>query len=130
MFATRIQIKILGRLQKRSDFLHARTKGRKWVARNLILQIVENDAGQIRYGLTVSKRVDKSAVRRNRIRRRLRAVACDVLSDCARPGYDYVLIGRAETAHSPYTELVSDLKWSLKRLDCRTDQEDRHDPKN
>ncbi|MCK5373872.1 MAG: ribonuclease P protein component [Alphaproteobacteria bacterium] len=65
--------------------------------------------------MTVSKRVDKSAVKRNRIKRRLRAVAADVLSQYAKDGVDYVIIGRKETAIFPYNSMINDLKWCLKR---------------
>lgn len=109
--------KTLGTLKKRADFLHARTHGRKWVARGLIVQVVANDSDQKRVGYTVSKKVDKSAVRRNRIKRRLRAVAADILAAGGAPaGYDYVLIGRPETATRPYDALSGDLVWCLRKL--------------
>jgi ribonuclease P protein component len=114
--------KTLGMLKKRSDFLRARTNGRKWVARGMIVQVVANDGEQKRVGYTVSKKVDKSAVRRNRIKRRLRSVAAGVLTSGHAPaGYDYVLIGRPETATRPYEALTGDLQWCLRKLDLIKD---------
>lgn len=52
---------------------------------------------------------------RNRARRRLRAVAVDVLARRAEPGHDYVLIARAATAERPYDELLADLEKALTR---------------
>lgn len=106
----------LERLQKRSDFLYANTKGQKWVSHGLIIQIVPRDHDVIRTGFTVTKRTEKSAVKRNRIKRRLRAVAADVLSHVGRTGYDYVLIGRSATLTRPYDALCRDLKWCLKKM--------------
>lgn len=72
----------------------------------------------VRFGLTVTKKLSKSAVVRNRMRRRLRAAAFDVLPAKAARGHDYVLIARPETKDYPYDKLCADLKWCLKRLSC------------
>lgn len=72
-------------------------------------------AGDIRYGLTASRRVG-NAVARNRVRRRLRAAAERVLPACAQPGCDYVLIGRAGTLVRPFPALVADLTSAIDRL--------------
>lgn len=102
-------------LKARSDFLAVQGKGRKWVSHGLILQVRENDLNTVRVGFTVSKKVHKSAVRRNRIKRRLRAVAYDVLPLQAKIGCDYILVGRPESAVREYDSLCSDLKWCLKK---------------
>ncbi len=116
MHASRQQIKKLGRLQKRPDFLRIQSKGQKWVSHGLILQAMPNDLGIVRVGFTVSKKVDTSAVKRNRIKRRLRAVAAEVLPVLARDSCDYVLVGRKLTATRPYETLRSDLKWCLDKM--------------
>ena len=116
MKATKAQIKSLDRLKKRSDFLSAQAAGRKWVSKSLILQAADNGGQGLRFGLTVSRKTSKSAVVRNRIKRRLRAAARDVLPQGAQPGTDYVLIGRPETAARSYDEITADLAWCLRRL--------------
>ncbi len=103
-------------LKKRSDFLRVQSAGTKWVSRSLILEAVAGKEGQVRYGITVSRRVSLSAVLRNRIKRRLRALADEILPQAAREGADYVLIGRPETATRTYAALQNDLKWCLDRL--------------
>ncbi len=67
---------------------------------------------EIGVGFTASRKVG-SAVERNRARRRLRAVAREILPTAGRPGYDYVLIARAATLRRPYMELAEDLKAAL-----------------
>ena len=69
----------------------------------------------VRLGFTVSKKVG-NAVRRNRVKRRLRAVAEQVLPENVRPGFDIVMIGRATTATRSFECLVNDLKQALKKL--------------
>ncbi len=74
-----------------------------------------SEAPTIRVGYTASKKVG-GAVVRNRARRRLRALAREVLAVEAVPGYDYVLIARAETATRDYAALRGDMRFALKRL--------------
>ncbi|MGH1378614.1 MAG: ribonuclease P protein component [Alphaproteobacteria bacterium] len=102
-------------LTARSDFLSVQGKGKKWVSHGLILQVRKNDLGYIRTGYTVTKKIDKSAVKRNRIKRRLRSVASDVLSGYALDSHDYILVGRKVTASRSYDDLIKDLKWSLRK---------------
>lgn len=119
MKATMKDMKMLGRLKRRSDFLRVQGTGRKWVSPTVIVYRATGgqDQGETRFGLTVTKKTAKKAVDRNRIRRRLRAAACDILS--TRPelgGQDFVLIGRPATQTAPYEKLTGDLRWCLKRL--------------
>ena len=108
MHASKEQQDSLIRLKARREFLHVQSKGKKWVSHGLVLQIASNDLGVKRVGFTVTKRIDKSAVKRNRMKRRLRAVAADVLPDGAMDGFDYILVGRALTLTRPYADLCTD----------------------
>lgn len=105
-------------LKNRAEFLHVQNNGKKWVSPGVILMAAPAGHEVVKFGLTVTKKLSKSAVVRNRIRRRLRAVAYDVLPSKARKGVDYVLIGRPESENLPYDKLCSDLSWCLKRLEC------------
>ena len=109
-------LKKLHILRKRADFVALNKGAVKWVARGVVVQALANDLGVVRVGYTVTKKTDKSAVKRNRIKRRLRAAAADVLPFEAEAGYDYVLIGRHQTALRPYADLVGDLRWCLEKL--------------
>lgn len=124
MQAGKEQLHTLARIKNRADFLKIQSMGRKWVSHGLILQALPNDSGQIRVGFTVSKKADASAVRRNRIKRRLRALAADVLPLYALPSHDYVLVGRTQTATRPYASLQEDLKWTLGKMNLRTEAGD------
>lgn len=116
MHASKQQQASLTQIKNRSDFLSIQSKGKKWVSHGLILQTAPNDLEQKRIGYTVSKRVDKSAVKRNRIKRRLRAVAAEILPEFAIGNQDYILVGRPATATRPYDALVKDLRWCLKKM--------------
>ena len=118
MFALKKQIDEIDRLQKRSDFLRVQKENRKWIAKGLVLQIGDSPDGEFRFGLTATRRLSKSAVKRNRIKRRLRAAAYDILPVYAQKNMDYILVGRPETLSRSYSDIQKDLKWCLGKLNC------------
>lgn len=79
-------------------------------------------AGAVRVGFTCSKKVG-NAVARNRARRRLKAAVDQVFPHSARPGLDYVVIGRKETVTRPYSLLLQDLRTALKRVGALRSEE-------
>ncbi len=119
----------LGRLKRRSEFLRVAATRQRWVTPGLILQAGRRkeleeqtgDEAQARVGFTVSRRVG-NAVRRNRARRRLRAVVERVMPDLAESGYDYVIVGRANTVTRPFPALETDLRTALEHLQKRREK--------
>jgi ribonuclease P protein component len=104
------------RLRQRADFLAA-AAAVKVSTKGFILQMRDRrDDGPARVGFTVSKKVG-TAVERNRIRRRLREVVRGA-SDATRPGRDYVLIGRRAGLSAPFSALMEDFKFAVRRLDA------------
>ncbi len=69
----------------------------------------------IRVGFTVTKKLG-NAVRRNRIRRRLKAAVREVFPGRARPGHDYVLIARSAAMTRDYADILDDVKRALLTL--------------
>ena len=69
----------------------------------------------VRVGFTVSKKVG-NAVIRNRVRRRLREIACQVIPGQARPDLDYVLVGRQGGIERDFAVMRQELVEALKRL--------------
>ena len=102
-------------ITSRPGFLRARNHGEKAISKGVIIQAVRGDGTDWRYGLTATKKVG-NAVIRNRIKRRLRAIARQVLAPIAMSGVDYVLIGRATTATTSFDELVTEVKKSIRYL--------------
>lgn len=116
MKATKKDLQKLDRLLKRSDFLRLNTSGQKWVSKGFILLAAPNDLNTRRFGITVTKKLEKTAVGRNRMKRRLRAIACDVLPSESKIGMDYVLIARDGAATRLYTDMQKDLHWCLQKM--------------
>ncbi len=127
------------RLKQRREFLRVAGAGHKWVAPGLILQVRPHAPGEtwgetwrggetgghetssigngFRVGYTVSRKVG-GAVERNRAKRRLRAAAERIMPGHARPGHDFVLIGRRATLKRRFRALLGDLETALRKLDA------------
>lgn len=69
----------------------------------------------VRVGFTVSKKVGNAVVR-NRVRRRLREIARQVIPGQARPDLDYVLVGRQGALGRDFAVMRQELVEALKRL--------------
>ena len=103
------------RLKRRQDFVAA-AKGSYAAMPGMVVQARDRkDEDPPRVGFTATKKLG-NAVIRNRIKRRLREIARLQLESLARPGFDYVLIGRGPTIERGFAELGKDLNSALKRL--------------
>lgn len=105
------------RLKRRPEFLRVAAARSKAVMPGMVVQAMQRheDGDTIRAGFTASRKVG-GAVVRNRARRRLKALAAELLPCHGRPATDYVLIARGDTATRPWAELRSDLLRALERL--------------
>ncbi len=80
----------------------------------LVRDRADGDPG-IRIGYTVTKKIG-GAVVRNRMKRRLRALARDLLPTGGVPGADHVLIGRQGGIERDYAKLRAELGKALGKV--------------
>ena len=84
-----------------------------------VLQVAPVPADSLRsvarVGFTVSRKVG-NAVARNRVRRRLREIARQIIPEQARRDLDYVLVGRQAALKRDFATLRQELLEALKRL--------------
>lgn len=107
----------LDRLRHRPDFLAANA-GRRWATGAFVVLAcprADRAGMSARIGFTVTRKIG-GAVVRNRVKRRLRALAREVLAPVARPGTDYVMIGRPGGLDQPYATMRADLQRGLGKL--------------
>jgi len=103
-------------LRKRSDFLAANSGKRASTPGFILLVRDRKDADPaMRVGFTVTKKIG-GAVVRNRMKRRFRALAREILAAKGLPGSDHVMIGRANGIERDFALLRSDLVSALDRL--------------
>jgi ribonuclease P protein component len=82
-----------------------------------------------RFGFTVTKQTG-NAVRRNRIRRRLKEALRLLRPLPARPGYDYVILARPEALSMSFRSLQAELMRALDKIDTsKTTPPIRLDPR-
>ncbi|MHA1540681.1 MAG: ribonuclease P protein component [Alphaproteobacteria bacterium] len=83
-------------LKKRSDFLLNRKKGEEIRTPFFILRTMKWKKDEIGLGFVVTKKgIDKRAVIRNKVKRKLRAMVQDILPKLGKTGTAYVFYSRA-----------------------------------
>lgn len=114
-------------LKKRAEFLRLRggarcatpsfvleTRPREATSRAVEASVLAELPPVARFGFTVTKQMG-GAVERNRIKRRLKAIAADLASR-ANPNHDYVVIARKPALDMPFEALRKDFERALARV--------------
>ena len=115
-------------LSRQGDFSRIYAKGKRYRT-PLLTAVVHRDesSAAVRAAYVVSKKVAKQAVRRNRIRRRLREALRLLLPTDTHP-VDIVLIAHREAVAADYWQLHAALHGILKRMGLTPAQEPGRQP--
>jgi ribonuclease P protein component len=100
-------------LTRRADFLAA-NRGLRVARPGFVLLVNPNSADELRYGITVTKKIGNAVVR-NRMKRRFRALLREMLPVSGLPAHDHVLIGREGGVERDFAKLREELAAALTR---------------
>jgi ribonuclease P protein component len=103
-------------IKKRPDFLAA-NRGKRYATPGFVLLVFDrhDDDPVKRLGITITKKVG-NAVIRNRMRRRFRELARELLEDHGRAGADHILIGRDGGIERDFSVLRAEMAKALTKL--------------
>lgn len=117
--------KYLYRIRKRADFLAMRT-GEKRRGPFFLLEVKRREQTEkmthtpvARMGFTVTRK-NGNAVKRNRIKRRLREAVRVGLVDNVEAGTDYVIVAYRSALYAPFTSLIRELNRRVKLKNSET----------
>ena len=103
---------LLKTIKKRIDFVKISKKGKRFFTQGFILQKYKRDFSSkentARVGFTITKKIG-SAVVRNKIKRRFRAIIKEVLNNYLKKNYDYVIVANKKSLVMDYKELKKDV---------------------
>ena len=111
--------KVASYLRRRADFLAA-NGGRRAPMPGFVLLVRPrgDDDPVMRLGITVTKKIGNAVVR-NRIKRRFRALARELLPIAGIAGADHVLIGRSGGLDNDFADLRAQLLKALGKISPR-----------
>lgn len=101
------------RIKKRSQFQHLGRVGKKIHSKNFLIILSENDSGSARIGITITKKISKKAVVRNKLRRRIREIFRLFREDLVKH-FDIVVIARQNADILGFDEIERQIRGALR----------------
>ncbi len=103
-------------IKKRPDFLAA-NRGKRYATPGFVLLVHDRRDGDPakRLGITITRKIGNAVVR-NRMRRRLRELARELLPQWGKAGADHILIGRDGGIERDFGLLRAEMAKALEKL--------------
>lgn len=107
------------RLRKRQDFDSVYKKGKSYSCKYLKVYVLNTDLPQQRCGFSISKKVSKKAVERNKLKRQLSFVLREELKSL-KNGMDIVFVVRGVILELSFDDIKYNVKELLKKANLYT----------
>ena len=112
---TRYSMNKLETLKSSKDFQKAKT-GLFFRSKSFLLQAYEDKSyNKVRVGYTVSKQ-NGNAVVRNKIKRRLRVIAKNIIGEYGIKNWNYVIIGKKNSLIEDFKNLEFEMNTAIKKI--------------
>ncbi|WOC32281.1 MULTISPECIES: ribonuclease P protein component [Caproicibacterium] len=100
-------------IKENRDFRRIYSRGKNMVSPVVVCYTLKNRTGQVRMGVTTSKRIG-NAVKRSRSRRVIRAAFRELLPRI-KPGNDFIFVARAKTPYVKSTAVQRAMEQQLRK---------------
>mgnify|MGYP005631226767 CR=1 FL=1 len=101
-------------LKDKKDFEKLAKKGQSFFTQEFGFKILKNNLKHNRYGIVVNLKVDKRAVVRNKIRRRMRDIIKKHEKDL-KQGFDVMILTREQTKNLDFQEIKEKMESLFKK---------------
>ena len=100
------------RLEKKDDIVKIIRNGNKIAGKLFLCKFLENGLRHCRFTVVISKKVEKSAVRRNKCKRRIYEVIRNNVNDICQPekSHDVVILTNQNCVNAPFSEIEREIK--------------------
>ncbi len=100
------------RLKNWQDFQKVYRQGKRYQSHHLIIKVLSEKDDQVvptGFGISISKKVSKKAVTRNRLKRQIKAVIRTLLPTIS-PGWKIIIMVKPGTSQCEYEHFLRELK--------------------
>lgn len=101
------------RLTKNRYFQYIYKKGKKVYSKSLYIVYVPTKISPCKIGVVVSNKVGK-AVKRNKVKRRIRAVLSQIIGQISNK-YNYVVVAKPEIINNDFKQIESEINYAFKK---------------
>ena len=104
------------RLKKKKEIEKVFKVGKKLVSQSILVFYLPNNLEKSRFAFSVSKKISKKAVVRNKTRRRLREITRREILPNLKISLDCLVVARKEILEKSYHELEEELRRVFKKI--------------
>ncbi len=102
------------RIRKKEDFARLFKKGQIFHSKGVSAKVGRNSKNAVRLGFVISTKVSKKAVKRNKVRRRLRTILGKRLEQL-KPGLDIAILTRKDVMDMSFKELEKSVEHLIEK---------------